>query len=151
MGYTRYTTAVRLLQAIFSRGGKPWAPRAALTYALLISFAFSTLVSTASRSVAAEANDTTSHHMIGPDDMTGHDMTALDMTGQEPCHHGQDCKCHDRLMSHCCAQVSPVAAILTTLAPSPELPPQRCTAVHSRHLRSEGINPPTPPPRSVLA
>ncbi len=156
MGYQRYTTEGRLPHASFSRGRKPWLPRTPLIFALLLSFVFSTLVSTASRSVAAEANDTTSHQMMGPHEMAGshemagHEMAGHDMAGQEPCDHGQDCKCHDRLMSHCCAQVAPIAAILTTLAPSPQLHLERCSDVRPAHLNSEDINPPTPPPRSVL-
>lgn len=172
MGYPRYTTVGRLLHASSSRGHTPRAiaclagtfslacvkgPRTALIFVLLFSFVFSTLPSTSSRSATTESHDMTPHHMMGSHDMTGlHDMTGSldttghDMAGQQPCDHGQDCKCDDRPMSHCCAQVAPVAAIWTSLPPSPQLRSGRCTDVDLTYLHSEDINPPTPPPRILL-
>jgi hypothetical protein len=156
MGYTGYTTAGRLLNANSSRGHTPWArARTPLIFVLLVSFVFSTLASISSPGLAAEPRDTTPHQMMGSHEMAGHDiggphnMTGHDMAGQEPCDHGQDCKCHDRLMSHCCAQAAPVAAIWSSLPCSPQLGPERCADVHAGYLRSEDINPPTPPPRNV--
>lgn len=158
MGYTRYTTAGRFLHANSLRGHTPWArARTSLIFVLVVAFVFSTLASISSRGLAAEPRDTTPHPMMGSHEMAGlhdktgsHDMTEHDMAGQEPCDHGQDCKCHDRLMSHCCSHATPVAAIWTTLAPPPQLHAERCTDVRPAYLHSEDINPPTPPPRSVL-
>ncbi len=176
MGYCGHTATGSLRRAKLSCGKTPWragsaaralrhagasTPRAAFVFVLLVSFVLSTLLSI-SQGVAAEtpysaSHDMTAHHMIGSHEMTGprdmvvsHDMTAHEIAAQKPCDHGPDCKCHDRLMSHCCAHATPVAAIWTSLALSPQLRAERCADVHPGYLHYETDNPPTPPPRSLL-
>lgn len=100
------------------------------------------------------SHDATAHRMAGPH-MAGHDISEHDaaehhVSAEQPCDHGHDCKCHDAVTASCCAQVTSMAAICTSVTG-----PSRATVSQRAYTdlpppNSESIDPPTPPPRVPL-
>jgi hypothetical protein len=119
------------------------ALRAVFRLHLLLIFFVSTIGAVVAPPVQAAP---AAHDVSGHDGGHDHHKAA-----HEPCDHGQDCSCHDRDVSPCCAQAGAVAAIWMSVSESRRLVRERFAGTEARRLRSAILDPPTPPPRLVLS
>jgi hypothetical protein len=77
-------------------------------------------------------------------------LAAQGQPAHEPCGHCHDCDCSGQLMSHCCAQFVPFAALGSQLRTMAGATAGRNAQHRAAHSESEETNPPTPPPRLLL-
>lgn len=159
MGYAERTVASFRKRPRFVR-----ARRTASTLTLLVCFVVSTFSGLAPYHAAAAQAHEPSHEMTSSHDMAAHhmaaahrDMADVDETtvARRVANHGRnhdcDCDCGKSLIASCCVQAASVAAIWTSLPASPKFRAARCASVRTGNSASQKINPPIPPPRTVLS
>jgi hypothetical protein len=136
-----------LLITVFRAAGlvRGYAPRQAWIMALVFCFAAASVLSAmAPAFAAAPAAAAVSHDHHGHGDAHAQHKA--------PCDHGQDCDCHGKTAAaHCCSSSAPAAAIWATAEPLPSVETARCVHGTGKVAVRAGVDPPTPPPRSVLS